>query len=114
MISKKLLSEVFNENISTDIEIRYAEIHGIKMEWKEVWFNFKSYPLDFVTHKCKEWASKTYYSVISGWNMTHWGGAYSVQVFREPSKILFSQSGLDTEQEAIFRACQYILDNKYL
>jgi hypothetical protein len=62
-------------------------------------------------HKCKEWAAKQYYSVNSGWSMTHWGGTYHVEVIREANKVLFSQSQ-DSEPEAVFKACQWILDNK--
>lgn len=61
-------------------------------------------------HKCKEWATTKHYSVMSGWYMTHWGGTYAVEV-KQGNKILFSQSA-DSEPKAVFRACQWILDNK--
>ena len=63
-----------------------------------------------LSNKCKEWASKHHYSVMSGWEMTHWGGAYRVAVFRNSDNILFSMSTVKTEPEAIFKACQWILD----
>ena len=65
-------------------------------------------------HMCKEWASKHHYSVMSGWEMTHWGGAYRVAVFRNSDNILFSMSTVKTEPEAIFRACEWIFNNKVI
>jgi hypothetical protein len=114
MISQKLLAEVFNENISTDIKIKYAEIDGVKMEWKEVWFNFKNYPLDFVAHKCKEWAldnNLLEYKILS----------YSENKRFVSIKYIFKNHVIEdfgiykTDiNKSLFKLCEYILDTKDL
>ena len=114
MISKELLSEVLEENISEVYKI------GSNPNFKQNTLLFKLYGcgelcninIYELAHKCKEWASKQYYSVMSGWEMTHWGGAYHVVLYKNPNSILFSMSTIETEPEAIFKACQWILDNK--
>ena len=45
---------------------------------------------------------------MSGWEMTHWGGAYRVDVYRNSNNILFSMSTVETEPDAIFEACEWI------
>lgn len=123
IVSKELFIEVLKKELSTidllngistinmginnTIQMSYYETH---LKCMCGLYEINIYELAF---KCKEWAAKQYYSVNSGWSMTHWGGTYHVEVIREANKIkvLFSQSQ-DSEPEAIFKACQWILDNK--
>ena len=107
MISKELLSEVVGLCCGVK-SIRNSEV--------VYWFNCidkvreSSINIYELAYLCKEWASKHHYSVMSGWEMTHWGGAYRVAVFRNSDNILFSMSTVKTEPEAIFRACEWILE----
>lgn len=102
--SKELLSEVFSEEVTTDISVDYAEIDGVTQEWEVLWFNFKSYPLDFVAHKCKEWAKQIGYDLASF-------PAGEDYICRDPykaeAKLYVSAS---TEPEAIFKATSYIME----
>ena len=107
MISNELLTEVVGLCCGVK-SIRNSEV--------VYWFNCidevreSSINIYELAYLCKEWASKHHYSVMSGWEMTHWGGAYRVDVFRNSDNILFSMSTVKTEPEAIFRACEWILD----
>lgn len=107
MISKELLSEVVGLCCGVK-SIRNSEV--------VYWFNCigevreSSINIYELAYLCKEWASKHHYSVMSGWEMTHWGGAYRVDVFRNSDNILFSMSTVKTEPEVIFRACEWILE----
>ena len=108
MISKELLSEVFGVDIKDDPKIGFAydDVNGIELEWKEVRFNFISYPLDYVAHKCKEWAYINGNLIMSG-----------LFVFEGHKDGVAHIDGMQkwyapTEPEAIFKACQWILDNK--
>ena len=112
MISKELLSEICQTNLMSlgKLEVVGSDIclYDCSMQ-PDIYMCWNIYEL---AHKCKEWASTHNYSVISGWEMTHWGGAYRVEVFRNSNNILFSMSTVDTEPEAIFKACQWILDKE--
>ena len=106
MISKELLSEVL---------CLYCGVKSIRNSEVVYWFNCigevreSSINIYELAYLCKEWASKHHYSVMSGWEMTHWGGAYRVAVFRNSDNILFSMSTVKTEPEAIFKASEWIL-----
>ncbi len=108
MISKELLEAVFNEKITTEISVDYAEIDGVPQEWKVVWCNYKTYPLDYVAHKCKEWALMHDFSIKSLYDFTHtcFASVYGLQ------KGSYFNVQASTEPEAIFKACQWVLDNK--
>ena len=114
MISKELLNKVLNiEIVSYQMKqkniLAYEYNKVSKNQWSGKTFCNRSINIYELAHKCKEWASTHNYSVKSGWEMTHWGGAYRVEVFRNSNNILFSMSTVDTEPEAIFKACQWIL-----
>jgi len=113
MISKELLSDVFGVDIKDDPEIGFAydDYNGVELEWKEVRFNFISYPLDYVANKCKEWA------LIRNRGL-------EIIIYQEAVIVRVTMLGVygngnimhfendKTEPEAIFKACQWILDNK--
>ncbi len=109
MISKELLSEICQTNLMSlgKLEVVGSDIclYDCSMQ-PDIYMCWNIYELAYL---CKEWASKHHYSVMSGWEMTHWGGAYRVAVFRNSDNILFSMSTVKTEPEAIFKACEWIL-----
>lgn len=111
MISKELLGEVLNKEVSIwdkyEIKGNVLEI-GIHLPsggrfYKEV----NIYEL---AHKCKEWAYENNYYIYSIFTFAGEGSAY-ITKDENISKHLSSFSG-DYEPEAIFKACQWILDNK--
>jgi len=115
MVSKELLSEVFGVDIKDDPKIGFAydDYNGVELEWQEVRFNFISYPLDYVANKCKEWALKHNYGIASstdGYVDSVINGFSGIYVMQNPNEIL-NEFQADTEPEAIFKACQWILDN---
>lgn len=108
--SKALLCVVFCERVEDEVSISKAwdEMNGIDLEWDEISFNFRSYPLHYVVHKCKEWAYDNGFWIqayVDG--RSYLTTRYQTVPYTEDIK--FKEA---TEPEAIFKACQYILDNK--
>lgn len=104
MISKKLLSEVLGyivETVTTIDSVRTNQILIIGEKTKEI----NIYEL---AHKCKEWARHLNIQLISGFTET--SKQYFCTVVIEDGDVFYSQ----TEPEAIFQACLWILDNKGL
>ncbi len=109
IISKELLSEVLRIEV---IQINnISEIYGIHYEVQtkdEIKLqNINIYEL---AHKCKLWALGNGYFIESGYDTN---GAYCVN--RGNSKIFHAWDYEEddwTESEAIFKACQWISDNK--
>ena len=117
LLSKELLSEVFGEEVTTDISVDFYEIDGVIQEWKVVWFNFKTYPLDFVAQKCKEWAfnlNSDKGGPIGGYPLfSRYGTTWQKSVcFCDKIDLNVPTQYADTEPEAIFKACDYILKEK--
>lgn len=110
MISKELLSEVLKLKGISEIRIsdnhiifRYVDITHDRT------FQINIYEL---AHKCKEWAfSKNY--IISSELHSH---SARVAIYDDDGLVLVNNNNdciiESTEPEAIFQACQYILDNK--
>jgi hypothetical protein len=97
------ISEVLHSN--TDVTL-YGKQHEF----------LGTYNIYELAHKCKEWAFWNDYYVITKMRMP--------DIYRDCQKIdygfeVYQQDNisehswwLDTEPEAIFKACQWILDNK--
>ena len=113
-ISKELLSEVLNINVQTEIHeddwcsdntLIYWEFDGYHNDYK----NINIYEL---THKCKEWALNKDYKLLS---MSKECFLYDIVELYDVSEQLeqwIEWFEADTETEAVFNACQWILDNK--
>lgn len=127
MISKELFSEVMN--------IKIEDIVDLKMFGKELNYyekcllNFccdgrlskykdsicKSVNIYELAHKCKEWATKHNFHLVS-WTISYesvknkgYCQTHNTQDSTKENDKPFRES---TEIEAIFKACQWILDNK--
>jgi hypothetical protein len=108
MITRELLSEVLG------FEIENLWVDGCLIVWKED--GMSEINIHELAHKCKEWAFWDDYYVITKFRMP--------DIYREEKKIdcgfeLYQQDNLvkqswwiDTEPEAIFQTCQWILDNR--
>lgn len=112
MISKELLSEVLGCDCSSVyFEDTYNLIH-YEYQYDVTWSEYIQYSKNVINiyelaHKCKELALKLDYKLSS--SMTD--GRYDECVLRicMGNELLFEAS---TEPEVIFKACQWILDNK--
>lgn len=120
MISKELLSEVLNihiglielkpilENNKTDIGYL---LKGSQNTVHEVHNNHKRINIYELAHRCKEWALKkdkykwlfSYKAFIDCWCDI---------VDNHNRKNIIMSFRADTEPEAIFKACQWILEDK--
>ena len=113
-ISKELFEAVMNVKLTTDLSIApyYNEVNGCEEEdLILINYNFIWIPLDTFFFKCKEWAYKSGYVIDS---RTSSAGSsfiyerdYHWNIPAEVKKIVSS-----SEQQAVFDACQWIMDNK--
>ena len=108
MISKELLSEVLGINIDeNDIYIKNNYIYYAYCRSDNEWINASSNIYE-LAHKCKEWAlSKEY--VISSHSKYKLDG-YNCILYCNNGEIDEDFTS-DTEPGAIFKACEWILDN---
>ena len=128
MISKELYEEVQKDyidfkNITQDeyITIFNKEEETVEYVNKHTWYEADSISIYKLAHKCKEWATfKNGKNIITERDIS---GVYSYIIFMigitihneyldDTTKILANFKA-DTEPEAIFKACQWILENKY-
>ena len=65
-----------------------------------------------LANKCKEWAFKEGYTLSSGTNNLSTLNRYSSLCEPIGDSIEYIEEFAETEPEAIFAACQWILDNK--
>jgi hypothetical protein len=107
MISKELLSEVLGANV-VELDKFSLDINSnIEFTLRDYLSNGDTYHIINryeLAHKCKEWARDKHDCTVSS------------SIYKEYSKcwaISFDESFVaPTEAEAIFQACQWILDQK--
>lgn len=117
MISKELLSEVLNEHrviLDYEVSICGKELHYGHVDIEEDGF-VNIYEL---AHKCKEWALTNGYHINTllyddGATRIYTHGIAIVHYSDEKSNYneVFSCEA-DTEPEVVFKACQWILENR--
>lgn len=112
MISKELLSEVLG------FHIEYVPVqsynHGEVIFNKHVDFmKRETINMHELAHKCKEWARDNDHHITSG-NRTDGTTRYDVMCAHKDCDIeeldYFFSGIFDTEPEAIFKACEWILN----
>ena len=108
MISEKLLSEVLGIDTTTIKGVELDE--NVVVVWQGIQNTFpyklhsgKEINIHELAHKCKEWALQYKYELLSGYLS---GNGYVVVM--EQRRSWFAP----TEPEAIFKACEYILNQK--
>ena len=105
MISKELLSEVLCINV-TEIYIHKKQGYKFKTKSeKNGWASTSDAPIPNIyelAHKCKEWALTEGFIIYSS--------CKSASIYKD-LEYLYGASNEPTEPEAIFKACQWILDN---
>lgn len=133
MISKELYEEVQKDyidfkNITQDeyITIFNKEEETVEYVNKHNWYEADSISIYKLAHKCKEWALSQGFSLSSSKPIVandegnqvfnYWWCAYLHEInkesFEAPLMVTFNNFNSETEPEAIFKACQWILDNK--
>lgn len=102
MISNELMSKVLDREV-----LQYANGH---YDFILNGITYTSYPMNIheLAHRCKEWAYQNYSIMLE-----------SAVVFNASGCKVIDNTGFcvmvvdaKTEPEAIFKACQWILDNK--
>ena len=116
-ISKELLSEVLENEVVKFKIVSTKRITQIRIWYKDTeWHMYESWDIYHLAHKCKEWAlSKGHYIslIIDEDDKTKcryvlnlsWNDGYEVD-------FVLASEPYDTETEAIFKACEYIMENK--
>lgn len=113
-ISKELLSEVLNLNITYIEHYNNSIIYKVSVYDREKEFNIYE-----LAHECKQWVVSKGYSLYSGYDkLINKYGVYVNLLLLGDDELTIG--GWDTEiyfiantePEAIFKACQWILDNK--
>ncbi len=102
MISKKLLEAVCPNTERYTYRIVFGNVEAIDHEWQGMIGTVNIYE---VAHKCKEWAS--YKNIgLASYVEQYPDGACNLVWKQESIKKLFKA---ETEPEAIFKACEWIL-----
>lgn len=108
--SKELLSEVLKLNITYIERCNNSIIYKISVYDREEEVNIYE-----LSHKCKEWAYSQGYIISSGLtpvlgvNKDGWAEVFSSSTPLDGKLHTFKQL---SEPEAVFKACEWILDNK--
>ena len=103
MISKELLSEVLNQNV-TSVYKQHEQYRYTTSNTNGAWVSGSDVPFPNIyelAHMCKEWAYTNHEAVINIFQKTR----YNPYTAKLEGKVFQS----DTEPEAIFKACEYIL-----
>lgn len=109
MISKELVSEVLKEEVvhcfmisgdDNEVYYRYYDTIGT------LYINIYE-----LAHKCKEWANSKGYVLSSATQINGVCEYYTDKGYNDEKYIDYMLAY--TEPEAIFLACQWILENKY-
>ena len=122
IISKELLSEVLDKKVVVDdisnIELKENTITFIEDYWDEDEGSgfYRNHTINIyeLAHKCKEWALSKGYILMS---KPRTSSSFATCEFCKNGKCdyeddLWNDFRADTEPEAIFKACQWILNNK--
>lgn len=116
MISKELLNKVLNiEIVSYEMKqkniLAYEYNKVSKNQWSGKTFCNRSINIYELAHKCKEWALSKGYIINSGATTSNdWSSTIYKVIKENPYIKELSHTWEQSEPEAIFRACQWILD----
>jgi hypothetical protein len=115
MISKELLGVVLSNYGISGVYPSYDEsdvMTAVQYEIEEIVFEINIYRL---AHLCKEWARSEGLEMFI-YEIKDSQKNYEVRVLRKEERdsdeYVFSWWNLDTEPEAVIKACLWILDNK--
>ena len=104
-ISKELLGEVLNKNISSyefdvygNIDYKILNDYGSCINIYEL------------AHKCKEWAANIGFNISSTSGYRGDNTPYAYAISSDGEEFPFIEA--DTEVESVFKVCEWILNNK--
>ena len=106
MISKELLSEVM------DVKVFKCFVNNGICSYHDEYF-YKDINIYELAHKCKEWASINSYALESSVHMQPKRSSVAgcqIHWRYETEDLPYFEA--DTEPEAIFKACEWIMENK--
>ena len=122
IISKELLSEILDKKVVVDdisnIELKENTITFIEDYWDEDEGSgfYRNHTINIyeLAHKCKEWALSKGYILMS---KPRTSSSFATCVFCKNGKCdyeddLWNDFRAGTEPEAIFKACEWILNQK--
>lgn len=113
-ISKELLREVLGYKVynyalkSENIKLNKITTSSLGSEPQTIGYE-KDINIYELAHKCKEWALKRGYIIKSFSSADKGYGIIEILIGKDE---VIDLKMADTETEAIFKACQWILDNK--
>ncbi len=108
-ISKELLCEVYEYDDGREIFDICLEDNDVKFSYSHKDFGEDEEVINIheLAHKCKEWAIKDDYFIDSSIN-----GVCAMAIISTKEGQVGRNHIMDSEPEAIFKACQWIKDNK--
>ena len=114
-ISKELLSEVFNINVHHIHTDTKDDVVGFRLD-TTYGITDRYINIHELQHRCKEWAFDNMYMVRTNYENTIDGKLCRVSIsknceFNEHGSWFYSTCS-NTEPDVVFKAIQYILDNK--
>lgn len=118
MISMELLSEVLGVNIlehenSPKNKIKYVYDKKSKSRFSGQEFCNRSINIYELANKCKEWAFKSRLIIITGFTTSgDWSYSILEVIDINPYAFEIKVNWGISEPEAIFKACEWILENK--
>ena len=107
MISKELLSEVLGFGVYQSIRKDEYAYNDIKLNIINTELLYDYVNIYELAHKCKEWVLKQGYRIIIDCSKDIELG---IRILKNGRDIYSNEN--KSEQQAIFKACQWILDNK--
>ena len=108
-VSKELLSEVLGFPFCSIQDVQTGNSIVSYTTYSLPTHKYKETNIYELAHKCKEWAYERDFYIYSIFTFAGEGACY-VTKDNEIQKRLATFAG-DSEPEAIFKACQWILDN---
>ena len=105
MISEKVLSEILNKKVFDIIQTTRGEIE-VGFSTKEKQYNFIN--IHEVVHECKEWLVRKDLMITIYYHID----TVAVSIMYNGEKYSSEQMSVLTESEAIFKACEWVLEQQ--
>lgn len=115
MISKELLSEVYNTEADI-VKLVFNETSKLVV-YRDNQIKDKLFPVNIyeLAHKCKEWAYNKGYELRNGRDIDVKEELCYFCEYKQEGQLDYSNGDYflaDNDSESIFKACQWILDSK--
>ena len=111
-ISKELLGEVLGYEVDAFLGISENEIDYTCCKDKDIGYEDISINIYEFAFKCKEWAKSKDYYILSGYDDTNIPVSLINHHYGEGGCSCDKYFETNTEPEAVFKACQWILEQR--